>query len=161
VSGHLTVSGNLNTNGNLYVFNGMYLTDAATPTYSDLSDARWMIFQGDGRVRRVPDFDFRLYVAGIAASSQHLKHHIGAAATVPDVSALAPKTYVWNDDGFREITAPGERFGLIAEEVAAVDDRLVTLDADGEVTGLDHSALIAALIAKVADLEARIEAMEQ
>jgi hypothetical protein len=77
------------------------------------------------------------------------------------VSALAPKTYVWNDDGFREITAPGERFGLIAEEVAAVDDRLVTLDADGEVTGLDHSALIAALIAKVADLEARIEAMEQ
>lgn len=147
--------------GGLHASGGMWLSDATIPLGYQGVHTRWMIYGPDGQVRRLSDGDFRLLVASIAgASTARLKDDITEPATSPDLTRVRPQTYRWNDDSGRAPIAPGQRYGLIAEQVAAVDERLVIVGQDGQVSGLDDHALIAALIQTVNDLSARITALE-
>lgn len=130
------------------------------PAAPNSNGLMWLLCEpADGTVRSLTDTNFRLIVASIhQTSTRRLKTGI-TEGTAPDVTRLQPRAYQWADDAFK-VSAPGERYGLIAEDVAAVDARLATVDADGEVAGLDDHALIAALIAKVTELQGRIEALE-
>lgn len=102
-------------------------------------------------------------IAAIATgSSAQFKSHIADPVDSPDVTVLRPREFRWTDDDeMRHRTHPGMRYGLIAEEVAAVDERFVMRDFDDNVVGLDQHALIAALIAKVTELEQRIDRMQE
>ena len=101
-------------------------------------------------------------VLGIASgSSETAKSDIVTPSDSPDVTRLRPRSFRWTDaDEMRAAAYPGTRYGLIAEEVADVDERLVMRGPDGEVTGLDQHALIAALIEKVTALQDRLDVLE-
>jgi hypothetical protein len=121
----------------------------------------WLVRNGSGQLFGVPDAAWRLTVAVIASgSTAALKTGIDDPARTPDITALTPRQFEWTDEAYAALF-PGQRYGLIAEEVAAVDKRLVTVDPEtGAPTGLDQHALIAALIAKVTELQSRIDALE-
>lgn len=117
---------------------------------------RWLIYNAAGRVQQVTDLIFRYRVVQATAASQRsLKANI-SPDPAPDVHALQTVGFAWRTDAGRGMW-PGRRFGLIAEQVAEVDDRLVTVDPDGgEVTGLDLAAMCAALVAAVQDLQHQV-----
>lgn len=121
----------------------------------------WIVRRdGSGEIKTLPDTTFRLIVSAIGqTSTRRVKTKIGAPKACPDVTRLQPRAYQWTDDAFK-VSAPGTRLGLIAEEVADIDERLVTRDAEGQVAGLDQHALIAALVFKIDELQARIAALE-
>jgi hypothetical protein len=132
---------------------GLNLRNTAPPSWLVRDEAGWMM--------HLPDSAFRLYVASIASgSTAALKTGIDDPARTPDITALTPRQFEWTDDAYAAMF-PGQRYGLIAEETAQVDRRLVSVNPeDGAPIGLDQHALIAALIAKVTELQARIDALE-
>lgn len=141
------------------------VSDAGRPEDSNVyadSDRRWLLYRGDGIVRRMADSTFRFMVLGVSgASSAALKKDIYDSSDVPDLSSLRLRQYRWNTtDSMKPKAYPGVRFGLIAEEVAEVDPRLAMLDDRGKVSGLDQNALIASLVATVNNLMQRLTALE-
>ena len=56
-----------------------------------------------------------------------------------------------------------QRIGLIADDVAKIDPRLVEYDANGEVRTIDYNAIISILAARISNdnLEARLEKLEK
>lgn len=81
-------------------------------------------------------------------------------ADVPDVTTLTPVT--WTDDG--GTAAPrgeGDALGLDLAAAADLDPRLVIRDDQGDPQALNTGALLASLIAKVADLQERIATLEE
>lgn len=143
---------------------GMVVADTAIPAAAGApAQFRWLVYDQAGQVQRVNDAQFRILVASIAAASTRtLKRDIGDPGPAPDLSRLSPRQFQWDagKDEAAATTRPGVRYGLIAEEAAAVDERLVTVDGDGEVAGLDVNALVAALVAQVQALSARIDVLE-
>lgn len=174
ITGSLTVNGDFATNkvtagvggmecnGDMKILTALYVTDYGLPL--DMgganSDRRWVTYTGTGRVHRMSDTVWRFTVAGITSSSRRYKEQIGSNPATPDVTRLQPRSFRWKADGVNDVIYRGERLGFIAEEVAAVDQRLVTHDADGEIQGLDTNALIAVLVETVTDLQERIAALE-
>lgn len=79
-------------------------------------------------------------VLGICASSQRFKQDVKALKTCSDlVDLLRPVTYRWIDSGDEDI-------GLVAEEVAKIDPRLVIYDVDGRIQGVKYRQLSAVLV---------------
>jgi hypothetical protein len=66
------------------------------------------------------------------------------------VRSLHPVTFNWKSDGSRDL-------GLIAEEVAAVEPRLVTHNQKGEIEGVKYDRLTAVLINASKEQQALIE----
>ncbi len=64
------------------------------------------------------------------------------------VLRLRPVGYEWRDSGMPDI-------GFIAEEVAELDERLVTRNAEGEIEGVRYERLTAVLAGAVQELAAR------
>ena len=165
-NGGVSVYSDLGVTGALISEGQMRMSDAGRPEdnyAAQNNDRRWLVYHGDGIVRRMNETTFRLMVAAIATgSSAQFKSHIADPVDSPDVTVLRPREFRWTDDDeMRHRTHPGMRYGLIAEEVAAVDERFVMRDFDDNVVGLDQHALIAALIAKVTELEQRIDRMQE
>lgn len=161
----VSVYSDLGVTGALISEGQMRMSDAGRPEdnyAAQNNDRRWLVYHGDGIVRRMNETTFRLMVAAIATgSSAQFKSHIADPVDSPDVTVLRPREFRWTDDDeMRHRTHPGMRYGLIAEEVAAVDERFVMRDFDDNVVGLDQHALIAGLIAKVTELEQRIDTMQ-
>ena len=71
------------------------------------------------------------------------------------VKQLRPVQYYLNDSPER-----GQQFGLIAEEVEALDKRLVTYQADGQIRSVLYLNLIPVLIKAVQQLQAKLAASE-
>lgn len=161
-----TVSGNfiVANEGSLNVEGYMRVSDLYRPedlTVTSGTGRRWLVYNNDGIVHRVPDTYFRLMILNTMSSSARLKTGIAATADIPDLAALQPKRFEWTDEDIsQKTTYPGVRYGLIAEEVAAVDERLVSRAPDDSIVGLDNHALIAALVATVQDLQRRVDALE-
>lgn len=82
---------------------------------------------------------------------------------VPDVCRLQPRSFRWDAQSSLADTPEGDRsqLGLIAEDVAHLDSRLVIHDDDGQPVGLNHGALITALIHKVTELQTRLDLLEE
>ena len=132
----------------------------AAPVVGNSTGLSWVLIDGQGTCRSITDTTFRLIVAAIGqTSTRRVKKNIGTPSGTPDITALQPKAYTWTDEAFAQ-SSPGTRYGLIAEDVAEVDPRLVTVDADGKVAGLDSHALIAALVAEVTALQTRLDDLE-
>jgi hypothetical protein len=68
--------------------------------------------------------------------------------------ALEPVSYAHIGDGGQR------RVGFVAEDVAAVDARFVTCDADGQPDGVTYAQLTAPLVAAIQALHARLAALE-
>jgi hypothetical protein len=69
------------------------------------------------------------------------------------VLRLRPVGYVWKADGMADV-------GFIAEEVAALDERLVTRNEAGEIEGVKYDRLSAVLAAAMQEMDARQELLE-
>lgn len=70
--------------------------------------------------------------------------HLGVAAAM----RLRPVAYLWKDSQAADV-------GFVAEEVAKLDERLVTRNANGEVEGVKYDRLTAVLAGAVQELAAR------
>lgn len=101
-------------------------------------------------------------IAMALQSSARYKTVAEGPPDVPDVCRLQPRAFRWAAESSLAGTPEGERdqLGLIAEDVAGVDSRLVIHDDDGQPVGLNHGALITALIHKVTELQARLDSLE-
>ncbi len=69
------------------------------------------------------------------------------------VLRLRPVAYVWKANGMPDV-------GFVAEEVAALDERLVTRNADGEIEGVKYDRLSAVLAAAMQEMAVRQELLE-
>lgn len=89
-------------------------------------------------------------------SSMRFKHDIHPLLDpLATVLALKPKSYLYNDD----IKIPGEQIGLIAEDVAQIDDRLVSKEPDGTPHSVRYQQLTAVLAGAIQALKADNDAM--
>lgn len=70
------------------------------------------------------------------------------------VSALHPVSYRWKDSGAADV-------GFVAEEVAALDERLIVRNDSGEVEGVRYDRLSAVLAGAVQELAARESLAQQ
>ena len=83
------------------------------------------------------------------SSSARYKDHIADLGLgLAEVLRLRPVGYVWKDGGMADV-------GFVAEEVARIDERLVTRNAKGEVEGVKYERLTAVLAGAVQELAAR------
>ncbi len=69
------------------------------------------------------------------------------------ISSLKPVSFRYNE-GDQRI-----RYGFIAEDTQTVDDRLVTHDADGNVSGIDDRSIISILVKAFKELSMRVAAI--
>lgn len=107
------------------------------------------------------------YIA-TCSSSRRYKHDIATLENATTlIEQLRPVRYRWSDGDM-------EDFGLVAEEVAEIEPRLVTFDGDGRIEGVKYRQLGAVLIralqehqentarikAELAELRARAEQVE-
>lgn len=84
-------------------------------------------------------------------SSAKYKHEIRDLTNSLDrVMRLRPVSYVYNEDQF----IPGEQVGFIAEDVAEVDDRLVSREPDGSPRAVRYQQLTAELAGAIQQLKA-------
>ena len=89
------------------------------------------------------------------SSSRRFKQNIQPfIATAEMIAGLSPVSYIWRQDGSEDI-------GLIAEEVAEVDHRLVTKNAAGEIEGVKYDRIAVLLLDLVKCQETRISELEQ
>lgn len=83
------------------------------------------------------------------SSSARYKDHIADLGLgLAEVLRLRPVGYVWKDGEMADV-------GFVAEEVARIDERLVTRNAKGEVEGVKYERLTAVLAGAVQELAAR------
>jgi hypothetical protein len=177
-----TVTGALTVNGGIYTDNVMHVRGAelvnsqkfytnrdAMPTANgpggiNIIDFRFAcVPKAGGAVQQVQGYDgLTIRDLMITYSTRRVKKDIGRASDTPDVTKLQPSSFRWKIDAPMPFGSERDRpqLGLIAEQVAEVDERLVLHGEDGEPTALNTGALIAALIAKVTELQDRIESLE-
>lgn len=143
---------------------GTYFLDSGTPTVdAGQGSGRFLFYQNDGRLRRADAAGYRTLI-GCTSSSVRFKDDIAEARPdeIPDVTLLKPATFRWKNETYAtsadELGKP--QLGLIAEDVAEVDPRFIR-SSEGEAQGINTNAVLAALIAKVTELQARIDELEQ
>jgi hypothetical protein len=85
------------------------------------------------------------------SSSARYKHDIEFLDLGMDaLLALRPVAYRWNEDNLEDI-------GFVAEEVAAIDERLITRNRDGEVEGVRYDRLSAILVHSMQQMDEHYE----
>ena len=140
-------SGTTVTVGTNLILGGVILDDTPTGTTQTSSAAIWVLISGTN------------YELRRNTSSARYKTNIvdADAAVLSAARKIKPRHY--------ESTIPEEagatRLGFIAEEVETAGlTHAVGYDAEGRVDTIDPTALIAALFARVNDLEERLKALE-
>ena len=96
--------------------------------------------------------------AGCTGSSERFKHSIetlDGASGIEEAMKLNPVSFVYNDD----IGVKGPQVGFIAEEVALVDERLVTYDAGGIPVNVKYQNMVAVVVKAVQEMWARVLAL--
>ena len=89
--------------------------------------------------------------AGCTGSSLRFKHDIvslDAASGIEEAMKLRPVSFVYNDD----IGVKGPQVGFIAEDVAQVDQRLVTYDASATPNNVKYQNMVAIAIKAIQDI---------
>lgn len=94
-------------------------------------------------------------VLSACTSSRRYKENIKALRSGLNlIQLLRPVTFDWKGRSEADI-------GLVAEEVAAVEPRLVTLDRDGEVQGVKYDQLSVVLIEAIKEQQTQIDAQSK
>jgi hypothetical protein len=141
-----TFSGGIDTAGSI-VTTGSILNDSISTTTATANAAIWVLSSGAA------------YTLRRNSSSARYKTNIvdADAAVLEAAKKIKPRHY----ESTIEDEAGETRLGFIAEEVLATGlSHAVGYDAEGRVETLDPTALIAALFARVNDLEERLAALE-
>lgn len=141
---HMT--GGLDTDGSI-VTNGSILNDSISTTTATANAAIWVLSSGTA------------YTLRRNSSSARYKTNIVDAdeAVLEAARKIKPRHY----ESTIEDEAGVTRLGFIAEEVEAAGlTHAVGYNGEGQVETLDTTALIAALFARVNDLEERLNALE-
>jgi hypothetical protein len=147
-SSGLTIGGGTTTTTGIFKSTGSgYENDAPTTTTQTTSAAIWVLVSGTN------------YSLRRNSSSARYKTNIvdADAAVLEAARKIKPRHY----ESTIADEAGATRLGFIAEEVEAAGlTHAVGYDAEGRVETLDPTALIAALFARVNDLEQRLQALE-
>jgi hypothetical protein len=93
-------------------------------------------------------------ISGCSSSARYKEHITDLALGLAVVERMRPVAYDWKETHEADI-------GFVAEEIAAIDPRLVTRNAAGEVEGVKYERLTAVLAVALKDLDARLEAIER
>ena len=100
---------------------------------------------------------------GSLPSLREMKANIASVGDVNWINGLNPVSYnkrIQDDQGnYTDAVQPEKEFGLIAEEVEAVNPEMCYYK-DGKLAGVNYLQFIAPLLKKVQDLEARLAAVE-
>lgn len=100
---------------------------------------------------------------GYQSSTRASKTNIASISDTSWLSALNPVTFNYRkkdaDGNYTDIAESDVSYGLVAEEVEAVNPDLCTYT-DGVLAGVNYEKLIAPLVKKVQELEARLAALE-
>lgn len=89
------------------------------------------------------------------SSSARYKHSIqNIELDTHDLLSLRPVQYQWKDSGQADI-------GFVAEEVAAIDERLITRNADGEVEGVRYDRMSVLLVTSFQSLHREQTALRE
>lgn len=175
INGSMTVTGAIYTDNVLHVRgaelvnNQKFYTNrdampaaAGTGGFNIIDHHFLVVPKSGGSVQQVQKYDGTVIRdLMITYSTKQAKKNVKRAVDVPDVTALQPSTFRWKVDAIVPFADERDRdqLGLIAEDVAEVDPRLVIFD-EGQPRALNTGALIAALIHKVTELQDRIDALE-
>jgi hypothetical protein len=141
---HMT--GGLDTDGSIVTV-GSILNDSISTTTATANAAIWVLSSGTA------------YTLRRNSSSARYKTNIVDAdeAVLEAARKIKPRHY----ESTIEDEAGVTRLGFIAEEVLAAGlSHAVDYNAEGQVETIDSTALIAALYARVNDLEERLKALE-
>jgi len=100
---------------------------------------------------------------GSLPSLKEMKANVTSIDNVKWINELNPVSYnkrIQDDQGnYTDAAQPEKEFGLIAEEVEAVNSEMCYYK-DGKLAGVNYLQFIAPLLKKVQDLEARLAAVE-
>ena len=97
--------------------------------------------------------------AGCTGSSERFKHDIvslDGASGIEEAMKLNPVSFMYNDD----IGVRGSQVGFIAEEVAQVDDRLVTYDAGGTPVNVKYQNMVAVVVKAVQEMWSAVDELK-
>ncbi len=87
-------------------------------------------------------------ISSCSSSARYKEQIADLGLGLAEVLRLRPVGYVWKDGGMADV-------GFVAEEIARIDERLVTRNAKGEVEGVKYERLTALLAGAVQELAAR------
>jgi hypothetical protein len=141
------MTGGLDTDGSI-VTTGSILNDSISTTTATANAAIWVLSSGTA------------YTLRRNSSSARYKTNIVDAdeAVLEAARKIKPRHYESTIADEAGVT----RLGFIAEEVLAAGlSHAVDYNAEGQVETIDSTALIAALYARVNDLEERLKALEE
>ena len=103
-------------------------------------------------------------IIGYLASVRASKANIASLDSVNWVNQLNPVQFNYRkkdeDGGYTDEIDSDLEYGLIAEEVEAVNPDLCMYDAEGKLAGVKYDRLVVPLLKKIQDLEARLAALE-
>lgn len=135
------------------------------------NDSSWttcMQFRYDGQVRgnqmysgyTIGGTNKDLYIdstglIGVLSSSERFKENIEDMPSTSWLHDLRPVTFNYKHD------PEPLQYGLIAEEVALVNETLVTYDDNAQIDGVQYSRLIPALLKEVQELKKEIDILKQ
>ena len=78
-------------------------------------------------------------------------HELDSRAATSIVEKLRPVTFRWKESGLEDL-------GLIAEDLAELEPRLVTYNSDGEIEGIKYSHLSAMLVGALQEMQLHYDA---
>lgn len=162
--GFLAVLGPAASNRGL-LFGGPDNTADGGMVYAGATDTLQFLTTGTARLLLHSNGEVQLAVLGSAGSTTLCRNASSRIATCSSsarykeaiddlppsldrVLALRPVSYRWRDGGTADV-------GFVAEEVAALDERLITRNEQGEVEGVKYERLSALLAGAVQELDAR------
>jgi hypothetical protein len=87
-------------------------------------------------------------ISSCSSSARYKEQIADLGLGLTEVLRLRPVGYVWKDGGMADV-------GFVAEEIAQIDERLVTRNDKGEVEGVKYDRLTAVLAGAVQELAAR------
>ena len=93
-------------------------------------------------------------IASCSSSARYKRDIEPLGLGLDAVLALAPVAYRWTADNSPDI-------GFVAEDIAAIDERLITRNPAGEVEGVRYGRLTAVLANAVAEINTRDQAMAE
>lgn len=89
-------------------------------------------------------------VAGCSSSIRYKTNVASFTAGTDIIHKLSPVSFEWKEGGSHDI-------GLIAEEVAAIEPRLITLNDKGEIEGVKYDRMVVVLVNAIKEQQEQME----
>ena len=162
-------AGSVNVTNNLYVSPRLYIREAVAPPVVLVSGYGYFFVQllgGNPRPSYKSSAGVEYLLNFSQVSDRRFKRDLAPIASpLQRLSRVGGYTFRWNADAWRVGQEEGrEEIGLVAQEVEAAFPGVVsgvTSEAAGAYKVVDYAKLVAALVAAVNELRARVEVLEK